>query len=80
MFIDSKKRKSTLIDMDMYSNMTCDTEKKYEDDVILLSKKKISTSQAIKTFCRIRPADNKNGKYTLTQTSLKSRRMMTRRY
>lgn len=80
MFIDSKKRKSTLIDMDMYSSMTCDTEKKFDDDIIPISKKKISTPQAIKTFCRIRPTDSKNGNLNLTQTYSKSKRMMIRLY
>jgi hypothetical protein len=65
MFMDSKKRKSTLIDSDIYSSTTCDTEKRFEDEIIILSKKKMSTPQAIKTFCRIRPTDNKNGKVIL---------------
>jgi hypothetical protein len=68
MFIDSKKRKSTLIDMDVYSNTTCDTsEKRFEDDIFIPgSKKKPNTPQAIKTFCRIRPGDSKNGKSSFT--------------
>ncbi len=67
MFIDSKKRKSTLIDMDVYSNTTCETsEKRYEDEMIVHgSKRKTITPQAIKTFCRIRPTDSKNGKNLL---------------
>ena len=62
--MDSKKRKSTLIDMDVYSSTTCYTEKRFDEEMTF-SKKKISTPQAIKTFCRIRPSDSKNGKTML---------------
>lgn len=62
--MDSKKRKSTLIDMDVYSSTTCYTEKRFDEEMIF-SKKKVTTPQAIKTFCRIRPSDAKNGRNKL---------------
>jgi hypothetical protein len=63
--MDSKKRKSILINRySLISNLDTALESddtKFNEEEIPGSKRKVTTSQGIRTFCRIRPIEGKNG-------------------
>ena len=65
--MDSKKRKSTIVNRySLISNLDTSLDDNLEEIQLTGSKRKVSNTQAIKTFCRIRPIDGKNGQKLLT--------------
>jgi hypothetical protein len=70
--MDSKKRNSTVINRhSLISNLESTIEdnpeiKLNEEEMLQVQSKRKTLTQAIKTFCRIRPIEAKNGKLLLT--------------